>query len=134
MALLLGMMTLLVIVAAGVTWAVTKTCSTKPCTGSADHDVLYERVGRGVPDSIWGLGGRDFIDANTFNRDTDKLRGGRGADKLLSNDGDGRDVVRGGPGRDVCIIDRGDARVNCEDVRIRTTAGGDLSSGGGGGY
>jgi hypothetical protein len=134
MALLLGMMALLVIVAAGVAWAVTtKTCSSKPCTGTADADVLYERVGRGVPDSIWGLESRDFIDANTFNRDADKLMGGRGADKLLSNDGDGRDVVRGGQGRDVCIVDRGDGRVGCEDVRIRSTVGGDGSSGGGGG-
>jgi hypothetical protein len=133
MALLLGMMTLLIIVAAGVAWAVTKTCGSNPCTGTASEDVLYERVGRGVPDSIYGLENRDFIDANTFNRDTDKLWGGRGADKLLSNDGDGRDVVRGGQGRDVCIIDRGDGRVGCEDVRIRSTVGDDGSSGGGGG-
>ena len=121
MALLLGMMTLLVIVAAGVALAVTKTCSNNPCRGTADNDVLYERVGSGVPDDIRGRAGRDFIDANTFNRDTDILRGGDGRDKLLTDDGDGRDVARGGPGRDVCVVDRGDGRVNCEVVRIRDT-------------
>jgi len=121
MVVLLGMMTLLIIVAAGVAWAVTKTCSDKPCRGTADNDVLYERVGRGVPDDIKAQASRDFIDANTFNQDQDLARGGDGRDKLLVDDGDGRDIAKGGPGRDVCVVDRGDGRVNCEVVRIRDT-------------
>jgi hypothetical protein len=43
--------------------------------------------------------------------------GGDQGDKLLVNDGDGRDVAKGGAGRDVCLIDEGDRAVNCEEVR-----------------
>ena len=119
-ALVLGLGMLLALMAAGTAMAVTKTCQNNPCEGTNKDDVLYERIGT-KSDTIRGKGGHDVIDANTFNFDRDRLLGGDRGDKLLSNDGDGRDVVKGGAGRDVCYVDRGDRRVNCEVVRVRDT-------------
>lgn len=117
MAMLLGVTMLLVVVAAGTALAVTKTCKDTPCFGTANADLLYERVGNMLQDRIYGLEGDDVIDANNFNQDSDRLRGDGGRDRLLSNDGDGRDIVYGGPGRDICYVDRGDLARNCESVR-----------------
>jgi hypothetical protein len=114
--MLLGMMMLLVLVAAGAALAVTKTCGSVPCRGTNNDDVLHERTGT-VPDRILGMGGHDVIDANNFGFDKDVLKGGAVGDKLLANDGDGRDVLRGGMGRDVCYVDPGDVTRNCEVVR-----------------
>ena len=116
--MMLGMAMLLVFVAAGVALAVTKQCNNVPCDGTDNEDVLYERQGT-VKDRIFGFKAHDVIDANTFNFDTDKLYGGDNGDKLLTNDGDSRDVARGGAGRDVCYIDNGDRTVNCNVVRVR---------------
>lgn len=119
-ALVLGLGMLLALVAAGTAMAVTKTCQNNPCNGTNGEDVLYERIGT-KSDTIRGMGAHDVIDANTFNFDDDRLLGGARGDKLLVNDGDGRDVVRGGDGRDVCYVDPGDRRVNCEVVRRSDT-------------
>ncbi len=131
--MMLGLVVLLVLVAAGVAVAVTKTCgNTLPCAGTNNDDVLYERIGT-VKDSIYGFDGHDVIDANTFNADRDVLRGGARRDKLLTNDTDGRDRANGGRGRDVCYVSQGDATRSCEVVRrFSSTAGtsnvaGDLS-------
>lgn len=113
----LGMAMLFVMIAAGAAMAITKQCGDNlPCEGTNNDDTLYEREGT-KRDVIYGFGGQDVIDANTFNFDRDRLFGGDQGDKLLVNDGDGRDVVRGGAGRDVCLIDQGDRAVNCEEVR-----------------
>jgi Ca2+-binding RTX toxin-like protein len=69
--------------------------------------VLYERLGGGKRDDISGLRGADVVDANNFGQDRDVLEGGRGGDRLLSNDGDPDDTVRGGAGRDICYVDVG---------------------------
>jgi hypothetical protein len=114
LAIMLGMVMLLVVVAAGAAMAVTKQCGDNlPCEGTNNEDTLYEREGT-VRDVIYGFGAHDVLDANTFNFDRDRVFGGDQGDKLLTNDGDGRDVVKGGPGRDVCLVDRGDRTVNCE--------------------
>ena len=117
LAIMLGMAMLLVVVAAGVAMAVTKQCNNNlPCEGTKNDDTLYERQGS-KRDVIYGFKGEDVIDANTFNFDRDRVFGGDQGDKLLVNDGDGRDVAMGGAGRDVCLIDEGDRAVNCEEVR-----------------
>lgn len=121
-AMMVGLAMLLVVVAAGAALAVTKTCQNVPCNGSDNDDVLYERIGT-KHDRIFGLPGEDVIDANTFNFDRDALMGGRHGDKLLTNDGDDRDVARGGRGRDVCYVDQGDRAVNCEVVRRNDPTG-----------
>ena len=114
--MVMGLTMLFALVAAGAALAVTKTCAGIPCNGTENEDLLYEREGS-VRDAIYGFGGQDVIDANTFNFDRDRVFGGDMGDKLLVNDGDGRDVVRGGDGRDVCLIDPGDRAVNCEVER-----------------
>jgi Ca2+-binding RTX toxin-like protein len=77
---------------------------------------MHERQGT-VKDVINGKDGKDVLDANNFNFDRDRLLGGGSADKILANDGDGRDVAKGGAGRDICYVDRGDRTVNCNIVR-----------------
>lgn len=126
-----GLTMLFALVAAGAALAVTKTCGGIPCNGTENEDTLYERQGT-VRDVIYGFGGKDVIDANTFNFDRDRVFGGDRGDKLLVNDGDGRDVVKGGMGRDVCFIDPGDRAVNCEVTRDDqggegTSVAGDIS-------
>lgn len=117
MAILLGATLLLVMVAAGMALAVTKTCNNNPCEGTDNDDVLYERVGNGLGDTISGFGGADAIDANTFRKDRDRVFGGPGSDRLLANDGDARDTVRGSDGFDVCYVDPGNRVTGCESVR-----------------
>jgi hypothetical protein len=122
--MMFGMGMLLVVVAAGLAIAFTKTCGRDlPCEGTDNDDVLYERLGANQ-DNIKGLDGRDVIDANTFNPDRDVLRGGRGRDTLLSNDTDKFDVAHGGRDRDVCYVSKGDAVRSCEVVRRATFSAG----------
>ena len=117
--MMLGMVMLIAMMAAGVALAVTKTCKDVPCEGTNNDDVLYERIGK-EHDRIYGLKGRDVIDANTFNRDRDVLHGGASRDRLLSNDTYGRDRANGGRGRDICYVSRGDTTQSCEVVRRAT--------------
>jgi Ca2+-binding RTX toxin-like protein len=131
-AMVLGLAAVLVFAVAGVALAIQGLCGSFPCVGTNNDDVLYERTGSKA-DHIFGLKGRDTIDANTFNSDKDLLHGQEHNDRLLSNDGDRRDEVKGGPGRDICIIDRGDEHLRCEVVRVTRTVGtsdvrGDLSA------
>ena len=115
--MMFGMGILLILVAAGLAVAVTKTCNNKlPCEGTDNDDVLYERLGDNQ-DNIKGLDGRDVIDANTFDPDRDALRGGDGRDKLLTNDTDRFDVANGGRRRDTCYVSKGDSVRSCEVVR-----------------
>lgn len=116
-AMVLGLAALLAVAVAGAAAAETRTCNSVPCNGTDRNDVLYERLGNEKADQIYGFGGDDVIDANTFALDRDQLFGRSGEDRLLTNDGDGRDVIRGGPGHDVCYADRGDAAQSCEVLR-----------------
>lgn len=121
--MMFGMAMLLAFMVAGVAMAATFNtinCENRdlPCRGTNDRDLMHERQGT-VKDVIYGEGGGDVLDANNFNFDRDRLYGGDQGDKILANDGDGRDVARGGQGRDVCYVDRGDRTVNCNVVRVR---------------
>ena len=111
---LLGLMALIVVVAAGIAVAVTKQCNDIPCRGTENDDQLFERQGNQVRDRIFGLDGEDVIDASTYSRDRDVVEGGPKGDRLSSNDGDGRDTVRGGRGSDICFVDPGDASSRCQ--------------------
>ena len=128
--LLLGMAMLLAFAVAGVAMAApfnTINCENRPlpCNGTNKDDLMHERQGT-VKDVIYGEDGQDVLDANNFNFDRDRLYGGNRGDKILANDGDGRDVAKGGQGRDVCYVDKGDRTVNCNVVRVR--AAGDDST------
>jgi hypothetical protein len=101
---------------APVALAVDQQCTFRPCFGTDARDTLYERGGRSVPDTIYGLRSADRIYANLFGADRDLLYGNRGNDILNAQDGDGRDALYGGPGEDVCYVDEGDSYVGCEEV------------------
>ena len=117
--MMFGMGIVLVLVAAGLAVAVTKTCNSVPCNGTDNDDVLYERIGADQ-DRIFGFDGRDVIDANTFDPDRDVLKGGDGRDTLLTNDTDRFDVANGGRRRDVCYVSKNDAARSCEVLRRAT--------------
>ena len=120
-AMLLGLMVVLMVLAAGVAVAVNKTCGDNlPCRGSENDDVLNERRGNGERDRILALDGRDNVQAASFNNDRDVVDGGKQRDRILTNDGDRRDSARGGRGRDTCLTDAGDARRSCESGRVAT--------------
>ena len=80
------------LLATGVAIAVTKTCSTNPCDGTNESDIL---TGTTDIDVIRGLAGNDIIDAL---RGDDKLYGDDGADALFGQGGN--DAIEGGPGND----------------------------------
>jgi hypothetical protein len=120
--MLLGVATVMLVMAAGVAVAVNKQCNDIPCRGTDKNDELHERVGNHKKDRILGLEGDDLLDANNYRKDRDRLEGGRNGDRLLTNDNDGRDAARGGRGHDVCIIDERDAASSCS-VRTEVAAG-----------
>ena len=116
---LLSMLGALIFASAAL--AITKTCRSSPCFGTAQDDTLTER--RGVKDVIYGLGGDDTIRAGLKDRtpqDKDILRGGSGNDRLNSVDLAPGDVLYGGTGRDVCLIDSGERHYGCEVVDVRS--------------
>jgi hypothetical protein len=114
--LMVTVASLLAGVLAPVALAVDQQCTFNPCAGTDARDTLYERGGRSVPDTIYGLRGNDRIRANLFGADRDVLYGGRGNDRLNAQDGDGRDRLYGGLGDDACYVDEGDFYRSCEEV------------------
>jgi hypothetical protein len=121
--------TLLVVVGAllltmvpGVASAAVIRCDTLFCFGTNSSDTMYERVGNGLNDNIYGLRGGDVVNADRYTNDRDRLYGGRGNDRLNTNDNDGRDLINCGKGKnDKAILDRGDNvnHKNCESIRRR---------------
>ncbi len=110
----LGVATVMLVMAAGVAVAVNKQCGDNlPCRGTDNSDELHERIGNHERDRILGLDGGDLLDANNYGKDRDRLDGGPGRDKLLTNENDSRDAARGGKGNDRCIVDRGDSTSSC---------------------
>jgi len=106
LAILVGVVALMSVVGTSVALAAAgHQCTGRPCTGTSGKNVLIERPGNGVPDAIYGRGGRDILRAGRYSRDTDRLHGDRGRDKIIVLDGDTRDKASGGPGRDTCYID-----------------------------
>ncbi|MDP8952851.1 MAG: hypothetical protein M3N18_11570 [Actinomycetota bacterium] len=108
-------MVAMVLATAAPAFAVNKQCGSRPCEGTNNPDVLFERGGDGINDVIYGLRGGDRINADRFRDDIDKLFGGRGGDTLNADDGD---TLDGGAGTDVCSGDAGDTFVDCETVFI----------------
>jgi hypothetical protein len=95
-------------------------CQTIPCVATGDHQVLFERVGDGVPDRMIAQGGHDHLDPRAYTNDRDVAKGGGGHDLLRVNDGDAMDGAIGGPGSDLCVVDAAiEAADTCEGVIYR---------------
>jgi hypothetical protein len=95
-------------------------CQTMPCVASGNHQVLFERVGDGVPDKLIAQGGHDHLDARAYTNDRDVAKGSGGHDLLRVNDGDTMDGAIGGPGSDLCVVDAAiEAADTCEGVIFR---------------
>lgn len=112
---------LLLVLVAGVAVARTFQCTTVPCNGTANDDLITERQGE-VRDEISGFEGADIIRANRFGNDQDLLDSDQRNDKIRADDGDSRDTIDCGAGpADIAVVDPGDAVnfSNCEDVRTR---------------
>jgi hemolysin type calcium-binding protein len=101
MVLVLGMM------AAGVALATNQIirCVGQPCTSTGTSDLVYERRGNGLNDTIYLKGGSDQVRARAWTRDRDRIYGGKGYDLIYVNDGDRLDRIRGGAGNDKCYVD-----------------------------
>ncbi len=104
---------LLLALTAGVATARTFICDEKPCFGTNKQDMIGERNGNGVSDDIRARSGDDTVNARRFGNDRDEVHGGKGDDRITTDDGDGRDFIDGGPGKDTCIKDPGDKRRDC---------------------
>ena len=134
-AMVLGLAMVFAMLAAGVAVAADRfneiNCENRdlPCNGTNRDDLMHERQGT-VKDVIYGKDGQDVLDANNFNFDRDRLYGGARGDKILANDGDGRDVAKGGKGRDICYVDPGDRTVGCNVVRDNARDGDDFGKDG----
>ena len=95
-------------------------CETRSCIATGAHQVLFERVGDGVPDRMISKGGHDHLDARAYTDDRDVAKGNGGHDLLRVNDGDTMDGAVGGPGYDVCVVDATiEAADTCEQVVVR---------------
>jgi len=95
-------------------------CQTIPCVATGKHQVLFERVGNGVPDRMIAQGGHDNLRAQNYTNDRDVAKGNGGRDLLHVNDGDTMDGAIGGPGYDVCVVDAAiEAAGTCEQVIYR---------------
>jgi hypothetical protein len=95
-------------------------CQSIPCVATGAHQVLFERVGDGVPDRMIAQGGHDHLDARSYTNDRDVAKGSGGHDLLRVNDGDAMDGAIGGPGWDTCVVDASiEAADTCETVIYR---------------
>jgi Ca2+-binding RTX toxin-like protein len=95
-ALLLATTALALIVAGGIALAATFTCTTNPCDGTTDDDVITGTVGA---ETINGKAGNDQVNGLDAN---DTLNGEDGADRL--NGGAGNDDLAGGLGNDQYFV------------------------------
>jgi Ca2+-binding RTX toxin-like protein len=115
---LLAVVALMVVMFAPMATAATIQCTTVPCYGTAAKDTILERAGDGLRDKIYGLERGDIIDASKYGNDLDVLYGNRGADTLITDDGDANDTVFGGAGIDTCRVDSGDNVYGCEVIYV----------------
>ena len=107
--------------AVGSSSNVSKQCYSDPCHGSAAKETIYERIGDGKRDRIYGHGNNDRLHANTYSNDTDQVyASGGGTNYLYVNDGDTRDGAIGGRGWDHCYVDATvEASDTCDKVSVR---------------
>lgn len=100
-----ALVSLMVMVFAGVALARNFQCTERNCYGTTNNDTIFERGGDGVNDNIYGDRGADRLFADNFGNDRDRLFGQGGNDTLDARDGDPLDTLDGGGGTDACFGD-----------------------------
>src|SRR5215210_3202625 len=106
LAMVVALVVLVVPLVAGVALATDQIiqCRSKPCYGTGNDDLIYERVGNGKDDTIILRGGRDKVLTSAYRNDRDVVKGGKGRDRINVADGDSRDKASGNDGgHDFCI-------------------------------
>ena len=103
----LAMVLVLLVMAAGVALAANQIirCAGQPCTATGTDDLVYERAGNGLNDTIYLKAGDDQVRAAGYTRDQDRIYGSSGYDLIYVDDGDTNDRIRGGRGNDKCYVD-----------------------------
>ena len=122
MAMMLALSVAILAVSAGAVLAANQIirCAGIPCTATGNDDLVYERSGNRLNDTIYLKGGDDQVRANGFTRDQDLIYGSSGYDLIYVNDGDRNDRIRGGKGNDKCYVDaRREAVSGCSRVIVR---------------
>ncbi len=118
----LAMVLVLLVMAAGVALAANQIirCAGQPCTATGNDDLVYERVGNGLNDTIYLKGGSDQVRAGRYKNDRDEIYGSSGYDFIRVADGDSHDRIRGGAGNDKCYVDsRREIVSGCSVVVVR---------------
>ncbi len=80
-------------------------CDEKPCVASGNDDLVYERAGNRLNDTIYLKAGSDQVRAGGYTNDRDRIYGSSGFDLIYVRDGDTHDRIRGGKGNDKCYVD-----------------------------
>ena len=112
----------LLAVSAGAVFAANQVirCAGIPCVSTGNDDLVYERAGNRLNDTIYLKGGSDQVRANGYTNDRDVIYGSTGYDLIYVNDGDRHDRIRGGKGNDVCYVDaRVEVVSGCSKVIVR---------------
>ena len=118
----IAMVLVLSVMAAGVALAANQVirCTGIPCTASGNDDLVYERAGNRLNDTIYLKGGDDQVRAGRYTNDRDEIYGSSGFDLIYVDDGDTNDRIRGGKGNDVCYVDaRVEVVSGCSKVIVR---------------
>jgi Ca2+-binding RTX toxin-like protein len=130
-ALLLMTMGTAILLASGVALAVNKTCTTEPCEGTPDPDILRGTNGNNTiygdegDDILYGQDGDDILGGHQTSQPSeagrpdpgkDTFKGGRGKDEIYARDDGVQESVDCGEGReDLASFDKGvDMVTNCE--------------------
>ena len=118
----IAMVLVLSVMAAGVALAANQVirCTGIPCTASGNDDLVYERAGNRLNDTIYLKGGDDQVRAGRYTNDRDEIYGSSGFDLIYVDDGDTNDRIRGGKGNDKCYVDsRREIVGGCSVVIVR---------------
>lgn len=110
------MCALVVLLTASIAAAATINCGGGNCSGTNGKDTINESS---VNDNIFGGGGADRIFADPFRGETDIVNGGKGIDRINTDDNDNLDTIRCTKG-DKVIADQGDKVTNkslCASVK-----------------
>ncbi len=121
-AMMMALSVALLAVSAGAVLAANQIirCAGIPCTATGNDDLVYERAGNRLNDTIYLKGGSDQVRANGYTNDRDEIYGSTGGDLIYVNDGDTFDRIRGGKGNDKCYVDaRREAVSGCAQVIVR---------------